>query len=173
MSRYVGLIIVILVVTALLVGCGGQIDDYSAASSISRNGFARDAEEIKELEGQEVALWGFVDHANMYGDQDVKEILQDWWSGEGPSATAWRFDLKAKEDDQAGQSFAVYVPNDQGRDDLLRTFLADARAQKPTKVFVKGRLFAFHAATNASSLTGLYLEVQSSDDILLELPDGK
>ena len=172
MNRYVGLVIM-LVVTAFLVGCSEQIGDYVAASSITENGFARDAEEMKELEGQEVALWGFVEHANMYGDQDVKEILQDWWSGEGTSATAWRFDLKAKEDDQTGQSFAVYVPNDQGRDELLRTFLADARAQKPTKVFVKGRLFTFDAAANASLLTGLYLEAQSSDDILLELPDGK
>ena len=173
MNRYVGLIIVILVVTALLVGCGGQIGNYTAASSISENGFARDEKHVRELEDQVVQIWGFVDRANMYGDEGAQEILGEWWGGEGPSATTWRFNLKAREDDEAGQSFAVHVPNDEGRDDLLRAFVADARAQEPTRVFVKGRIFTFDAPANAVSRTGLYMELQSSHDILLEAPEDK
>ena len=171
MNKYLSLIL--LVVTTFLVGCSEQIGDYMAASSISKDGFARDGKELREIHGQEVKLWGFIDHSNMYGDEGVKEILEDWWSGEGPSATTWRFNLKAKEDDGAGHSFAVHVPNDQGRDDLLRAFLADARAQTPTKVYVKGRIFTFDAPTNVAGRTGLYLELQSSQDILLELPEEK
>ncbi len=49
-----------------------------------------------------------------------KLILGDWWSGEGPDATTWRFNLKAEADDEVGHSFPVHVPNDPGRDDLLR-----------------------------------------------------
>jgi hypothetical protein len=169
MNKYLSLI-TILIVTAFLAGCNGQIGDYMAASSISRGGFARDEKQMRELDGQEVKLWGFVDHSNMYGDESAKGILEDWWSGEGPSAAAWRFNLKAREDDEAGHSFAVHVPNDQGRDDLLKVFLADARAQRPTKVFVEGRIFTFDAPANAIPRTGLYMELQSSDSILLEPP---
>jgi hypothetical protein len=172
MNRYVGLVIM-LVVATFLVGCSEEIGDYTAASSISENGFARDEKQVRELDGQEVQIWGFVDHANMYGDEGAKEILEDWWSGDGPSATTWRFNLKAREDDEAGHSFAVHVPNDEGRDDLLKLFLADARAQKPTQVFLKGTIFTFDAPTDAMLLTGLYMELQSSHDILLEPPEER
>jgi hypothetical protein len=167
MNKYLSLII-ILIVTAFLAGCNQQIGDYTVASSISENGFARDETEMLEVEGQEVKIWGFVDHANMYGDEGAKGILEEWWSGDGPSATTWRFNLKAREDDEAGQSFPVHVPNDEGRDDLLKAFAADARAQKPTKVFVKGKIFRFDAPTNVIPRTGLYMELESSYDILLE-----
>jgi hypothetical protein len=169
MNRYLGGLIVL--VTLYLAGCGGQTGDYVAASSISRNGFARDAEQMRKLDGQEVKLWGFVDHGNLYGDAGAKAILGDWWSGEGPTATTWRFNLKASEDDETGQSFAVDIPNDQRRDALLRTFVADAGAGKPTKVFLKGRLFTFDAPTNAAALTGLRMELGSSQDILFDLPE--
>ena len=172
MNRYVGLVI-ILVVTTFLVGCGGQIGDYIAGSSISENGFAKDAKHVRELEGQAVQIWGFVDYANMYGDEGAQEIIGEWWGGEGPSATSWRFNLKAREDDEAGPSFAVHVPNGEGRDDLLQAFVADARAREPTKVFVKGRIFTFDAPANAILLTGLYMELQSARDILLEPPEER
>jgi hypothetical protein len=172
MNRYVGLVIM-LVVATFLVGCSEQIGEYTAASSISENGFARDEKQVRELDGQEVQIWGFVDQSNIYGDEGAEVILGDWWSGVGPSATTWRFNLKAREDDEAGQSFSVYVPNDEGRDDLLKAFVADARAQNATRVFVKGRIFTFDAPTNATPLTGLYMELQSSHDILLEPPEER
>jgi hypothetical protein len=162
-----------LVVTVFLAGCSRQLGDYTAASSISRNGFARDGEQMRKLDGQEIKVWGFVDHDNLYGDEGAKEILGDWWSGEGLSPTTWRFDLKAKADDESGHSFSVHVPNDPGRDDLLKAFVADARAGKPTRVFATGRIFTFDAPTNVAPLTGLYMELQSSDDILLEIPEEK
>jgi hypothetical protein len=171
MMKYFSLIM--LVVTLLLAGCSQQVGDYVAASSISRNGFARDGEAMRKMDGQEVKIWGFVDHDNLYGDEGAKEILGDRWSGEGLSPTTWRFDLKAKADDEAGHSFSVYVPNDPGRDDHLKAFVADARAGKPTRVFVTGRIFTFDAPTNITPLTGLYMELQSSDDILLEVPEEK
>ncbi len=123
--------------------------DYLPASAISQNGFAKDAAAQHTADGKEIKLWGFVDHANLYGDADTQEILGEWWSGDGPSATSWRFNLMAHADDQAGQSFAVHVPNDEGRDELLRNFLADAKAQRPTKVFVTGRLFTFDAPSQS------------------------
>lgn len=168
MSKYSVLMMLILILC--LVGCKSQIGDYMAASSISKDGFARDEQQISELQGKDIKLWGFVDHSNLYGDEGTKAILEDWWSGYGPDTSTWRFNLKAAENDEAGQSFPVYVTNDQGRDDLLRLFLADARAQKPTKVFVTGRIYPFDAPTNVASLSGFYMEVQSSDDIQLEPP---
>ena len=168
MNKYLGLILIIAGV--LLAGCRAQNGDYIAASLLNKDGFARNGAEARKLHGQEVKLWGFVDHGNLYGDAGAKAILGDQWSGDGPNAATWRFNLAAKADDEVGHSFAVNVPNDEGRDDLLRVFLADASASKPTRVFLKGKLFAFDAPTNAALLTGLSLDLQSSRDILFELP---
>ena len=171
MTRY--LILAGLVASLLLAGCNGQVGDYTAASSISKGGFARNGEELRALADQEVKLWGFVDHSNMYGDEGAKAILGDWWSGAGPDATTWRFNLKARAGDAAGKSFAVYVQNDEGRDELLRRFVEDASAGRPTRVFLTGRIVIFDAPTNNATLTGLTLELQSSDDVLLALPEVK
>jgi hypothetical protein len=126
MNRYLG--IIPLVIASLLIGCDGRIGDHLVASSISENGFARDAKEILEARGRKIKLWGFVDHGNIYGDVGAKKILGDWWSGDGPDAATRRFDLKAREDHEVGHSLAVHVPNDSGRDGLLTVLLADARA---------------------------------------------
>ncbi len=155
-----------------LFGCNETIDGYTAASSITNKGFARTGGDLQPIQEQEIKVWGFVDHSNIYGDEAAKQILGDWWSGDGPTANTWRFNVMAKANDQ-GRSFAVYVPNDQGRDELLRAFLADANAHRPTQVFVTGKLLTFTAPTNTVTLTGLYLEVPSSRDILLEPPSAK
>jgi hypothetical protein len=156
---------------ALSFGCNDQTGDYSAASSISEKGFARDVVEMQRVHGQEIKIWGLVDYSNLYGNHDAKTILGDWWSGDGPSPTTWRFNLKAGQGDEAGDSFPVLVPNDQGRDELLGVFVANARAEKPTKVYVKGKVFTFDAPTNVRDFTGLYIELQSSQDIRLGLPE--
>ena len=148
-----------------LAGCCERIDGYMAAASISVNGFARDGIESRTASGQEIRIWGFVDHHNLYGDEGARAILGTWWSGAGPDATSWRFNLKIRAGDAAGYSFPVYVPNDPGRSALLRVMLEDANARRPTKVFVKGRLFTFDAPTNLTTRVGLYMELQSSQDI--------
>ena len=156
--------VIILFALILPTGCNEQVGDYVAASSISTDGFARQAVQIAD--GQVVTLWGYVDHSNLYGNAGTQEILADWWSGPGPDDDTWRFNLKAEADDEAGHSFPVHVPNDAGRDALLRAFLADARTQQPTRVFVTGRLFTFDAPGNVTTRTGLFLEAASSADIL-------
>ena len=50
----------------------------------------------------------------------------------------------------------------------LLAFVADAQAGRPSKVFVSGRLATFDAPSSDRVRTGLIMEVQSSDDILLE-----
>lgn len=169
-NRFLGLIM--LIGAFALAGCIGQTGDFMPASAISRDGFARDGAAMRALDGQVVKLWGFVDSANLYGDAGAQEILGDWWSGPGPDDATWRFNLKGNADDAVGHSFPVHVPNDPGRDDLLERFVADARAQQPTKVFVTGKLFTFDAPANIAARTGLTMELASSADILLDAPEG-
>lgn len=158
----------ILLMCAILVsGCIRAIDGYMPASAISQNGFARSDAAVRALTGQTVQIWGYVDHGNLYGDDAAQVILGDWWGGPGPDADTWRFDLKAGADAATGQSFAVHVTNDEGRDVLLARFAKDAAAQTPTRAFVTGRLITFDAPLNAMTRTGLRLEVQSSSDVLL------
>ena len=167
MNRHLNLIM--LLITTSLVGCDGRIGNYVAASSISTNGFARNDNGLRNADGQTIQIWGFVDHRNMYGNDGAKKILEEWWSGDG-SSTSWSFNLKGEEHDEPGHSFAVHVPNDQGRDGLLRVFLKDARERRPTKVFLKGKIFTFDAPMNFGVGTGLNMELQSSRDVLLEPP---
>jgi hypothetical protein len=155
----------ILIASLFVAACQEQVGDYVAASAISSNGFAIDDEQARALDGQEIKLWGYVDHGNLYGDDSARAILEDWWSGDGPDATTWRFNLKGNAGDEVGKSFAVHVANDAGRDELLRRFVADARAQQPTKVYVTGRLTTFEAPSGDRVRTGLMLDVQSSSDI--------
>ena len=76
-----------LAVGLLLAACQQQVGDYVAASSLSRNGFARDGAALREADGHVVKLWGYVDHGNLYGDAGAQAILGDWWSGEGLEAS--------------------------------------------------------------------------------------
>ena len=163
-----------MLVAILLVvsGCREPADGYRPAAEVARNGFLIDRPAGAEAAPREVRLWGFVDHGNLYGNDDAKRLLGEWWGGDGPDARSWRFDLKGAAEDAVGQSFPVHVPNDAGRDDLLRRFVADARAKRPTKVFVTGTLVTFRAPTQAVELTGLYLQLRSSQDVRLDPARG-
>jgi hypothetical protein len=167
--------IIILVIGASLVlvnGCTHRIGNYVAASSISKNGYARNGKLIHKINGSEIKVWGYVDHGNIFAD-GADEISADWISGSGPSPTTWRFGLKAKPNDATGASFMVSLPNDKDRDKLLRAFITDAKTGKPTKVFIKGKIFTFDAPINFTTITGLKMEVKSTNDILLEPPNEK
>lgn len=160
-------VLVLLVAALWIVGCNEEVDGIIPVKEIARNGFLIDDQAIVDLSGQQVRFLGYVDHGNLYGDSSARKILGEWWAGEGPDAGTWRFNLKADADDATGHSFAVHVPNDEGRDALLKLFVADAREQRPTRVFLKGKLLTFDAPTQISGLTGLYLEVSSSQEIQL------
>ena len=162
--------VTLVVVTALLSACDAQIAGYTAASTITKGGFVRSGVQTPMVHGGEIKVWGFVDHGNLYGDEGAKRILAEWWGGEGPSAASWRFNLKARPGDETGESFAVHVRNDSGRAALLDAFVADARLRRPTKVFLQGRVFSFDAPTAGATLTGLHIEVLSSQDIRLATP---
>lgn len=162
-----------LVLAAVLAGCGGRIGDYAPASSLSDGGFARDVATVRRLEGREIAVWGYVDAANLYADPATRLILGEWWSGDGPDGQTWRFNLAAQDDDPAGRSFAVTVRNDPGRDPLLARMVADARAGRPTRVFLRGRLFTFDAPANLGRRLGLSMVVDSSAAVRLEPTGGR
>ena len=151
----------------LMAGCGGQSGDYVPAATLTEHGWARDADALRLREGQVVRVSGFVDHGNLYGDESARKILGGAWSGNGPRPGTWRFNLKAHASDGTGESFAVHVQDDAGRDALLQRFAEDAAAGRATPVRVAGRLHTFPAPGNLSSRTGLVLEVASSADVRL------
>lgn len=153
----------------VISGCQQSSSGYVPARSISKAGLARNPGQIGKIEGKEIKIWGFIDHGNLYGNDDVRAILQEWWSGYGPDEATWRFNLKAKESDKYGHSFSVLVPNDAWRNSILETFVKDARAFRSTKVYLKGRIHTFDMPTNFSNLTGLYLKLDSSRDILFTI----
>lgn len=147
--------------------CNPAKGDYLPAAALSRSGFVRPGVGAEDLQGREIRVWGFVDHGNLYADAAAREILGEWWSGEGPAPGSWRFNLKAAADDPVGASFAVHILDDLLRDDLLRVFVADARGGRATRVYLEGKLDLFDAPTGGARLTGLRLELGSSRAIRL------
>jgi uncharacterized protein len=145
--------------------CSAPLPGYIPASSISKAGFVSDQGKVETLLGRKTRLWGFVDYQNLYGDDEAKRVLGDWWSGYSPDPATWQFKLKANADDPAGQSFTVQVPNDLLRDDLLRLFAQNASAGRPTQVHLAGVISTFPAPANAATLLGLSMELESSWDI--------
>jgi len=159
-----------LVIGASLAACADRPAEVLPASAISVRGFAAAGFDAPAGVARAIAIRGYVDHANLYGDAGAKAILGEWWSGDGPDAATWRFNLKARAGDGAGQSFAVHVRNGAGRDALLRALVADARGGRPTPVVVRGTVFTFDAPMNVVSRRGLWMQVESSRDV--RLPDS-
>ncbi len=160
MTRLGTLMIIFIMSLSVVImsGCHQQIGSYVAASSFSKNGFARNRKQMIRAHGTEINTWGFVDYSN---------IFADGVDGSHSHPTRWRFDLKAKPDDDAGSSFSIYLPKDDGRYRLLNTFIENEKKGRPTRVFVKGKIFTFDAPINFYLLTGLYMEVRSTLDIRL------
>jgi len=50
---------------------------------MARGGFVTDQGALAEMDGRAVRLRGFVDHGNLYGDEDAKRVLGECWSGKG------------------------------------------------------------------------------------------
>jgi hypothetical protein len=161
---------VLLLVTLTIAACDARHGDYLPAASLVEDGFVRRLPTGDALDARRIKLWGFVDHLNIYADGGTRDVLGQWWAGEGPAPDTWRFDLKAEEDARVGQSFAVHVPNDPGRDAVLAAFARDARAGRPTKVFLHGIVHTFAAPMNLNTRTGLYLVLDSSADVLMQAP---
>ncbi|MGB5833606.1 MAG: hypothetical protein WBG92_16655, partial [Thiohalocapsa sp.] len=83
------------------------------------------------------------------------------------------FDLLGRPDAAPGRGVPVLVPNDSGRDALLRTFSEDAGAGRATRVCARGRLVGTPAPTNLRTLTALSLRARSSGDIWLASGIGR
>lgn len=156
------------VVVASCAACADRApQEVVPASAISVHGFAAHGFDVRADTGRALTLRGYVDHANLYGDAGAKAILGAWWSGDGPDPATWRFNLKAHAEDGAGRSFAVHVASDTGRDELLRTMAADARAGRPTPVVVRGTVTTFAAPLDMMTRRGLLMTVASSRDVRL------
>ena len=149
--------LLIAIVVVVLVGCGHKsIGGYVSASSFSKKGFAKSHKQALALRGKILKVWGYVDGSNVFPEE--------WMDNQ---TGKWRFHLKAKPSDHTGQSFAIHIPVDDGHDKLVALFKANDLAHKPTRVFVTGKISTFDAPMNFVRKTGLYMEVNSSKDILL------
>jgi predicted small lipoprotein YifL len=61
----------VLAAALALAGCGERVGEYLPVSAIARGGFVGDDRTVAEVHGQDVRLWGFVDHGNLYGDAEA------------------------------------------------------------------------------------------------------
>ena len=153
-------VLLILIVPLFLGGCKDKpIGGYVPASSFSKKGFAKNREQVLALRGKVLKVWGYVDGGNVFP--------KDWGDNQPGK---WRFKLKAKPSDDVGQSFSIHIPVDDRHDELVALFEATDFADKPTRVFVTGKLSTFDAPMNFVRKTGLIMDVNSSIDIFLKAP---
>ena len=165
--------VLMLALVVYLAACDRRVSDCEPIGVLASSGFARSAGVPPGGSAREVCVWGYVDRGNLYGDPSVRRLLGDWWSGPAPTANTWRFDLLGQPDDAPGRGVAVHVPNDSGRDALLRGFAADADGGRATRVCARGRLIGTPAPTNLRTLTALSLRARSSGDIWLASGSGR
>jgi len=135
---------------------------YIPASSINKNGFAINRKQMKALDGRVVKVFGYVDYSNVFRDSR---------DGRGVHRKEWRFNLKADVSAETGESFAVRVVKDGGRGKILKVIDENNAAGRPTKIYVKGNVFTHDCPSNIALLTGLHMEVQSSDDLRFKNPE--
>ncbi len=153
-------VLLILIVPLFLGGCKDKpIGGYVPASSFSKKGFAKNREQVLALRGKVLKVWGYVDGGNVFP--------KDWGDNQPGK---WRFKLKAKPSDDVGQSFSIHIPVDDRHDELVALFEATDFPDKPTRVFVTGKLSTFDAPMNFVRKTGLIMDVNSSIDIFLKAP---
>ena len=153
-------VLLILIVPLFLGGCKDKpIGGYVPASSFSKKGFAKNREQVLALRRKVLKVWGYVDGGNVFP--------KDWGDNQPGK---WRFKLKAKPSDDVGQSFSIHIPVDDRHDELVALFEATDFADKPTRVFVTGKLSTFDAPMNFVRKTGLIMDVNSSIDIFLKAP---
>jgi hypothetical protein len=156
----VSLFLIILTLLPLLGGClDKSVSGYIPASSFSKKGFAKNREQALANGGKVIKVWGYVDGDNVFSKE---------WEDDSPEK--WSFHLKAKPWDDVGQSFPIHIPVDDGHDELMALFVANDLMDKPIRVFVTGRISTFDAPMNFVFKTGLYMELNSSKDILLKKP---
>lgn len=154
---------------ALMAGCDRSSYDYLPASSISEDGFARDAEAMRAADGTEIRVWGFVDYANV--DYGVVPTPSAARSPGAEAALTWSFNLKANEDDPPGHSFRVVVPEDAAAGDLKERLMEAEHSGRSVRAFATGRIRTFEAPANFQRYTGFYLVVPRSQAVSLEQPD--
>ena len=164
--------VLMLALVVYLAACDRRINDCELIGALARSGFARAAGAPLGGSGRDVCVWGYVDRGNLYGDPAGRRLLGDWWSGPAPTVNTWRFDLLGQPDDAPGRGVAVHVPNDSGRDALLRGFAADADAGRTTRISARGRLVGTPAPTKLRTLALLSLRPGSSSDIWLASDSG-
>ena len=109
-----------------------------------------------------------MDYANVYCKDADPQVPSDWDFTPGPREQSWRFDLKAKKDDDVGESFPVYVPKTKNSGQFFLKLAENERKDIPTRVLVEGKLLTFDAPLNFVTLTGIYMEVDSLDKVVID-----
>jgi hypothetical protein len=151
-----------------MAGCDRSSYDHLPASSISKDGFARDGEAMRAANGTEIRVWGFVDYANV--DYGVVPAPADARLPGAAAALTWSFNLKAKENDAPGHSFRVVVPEDEAAGNLKQKLVEAGRSGRPVRAYVTGSIRTFEAPANLRRYTGFYLVVPRSQAVSLGRP---
>ena len=146
------LFLMILIAPLFLGGCVDKsMGGYVPASSFSKQDFAKNRAEVLAHRGKVLTVWGYVDGGTVFPKH---------WGDNQPGT--WRFKLKAKHWDDMGQSFSINIPVDDRHDERVALFEATDFGDKPTSVFVTGKLSTFDAPLKLVRKTGLLMALNSS-----------
>lgn len=122
---------------------------YQAASALVREGFLKKSVKAAELDGQKVALWGYLDGGNIFEDSEQTNY--------------WSFKVKANADDAIGESFSVLVPKSPGYLQSIANLRAFNSGDQAPIVLLLGTARTFAAPTNTNRLTGLVVELPEAN----------
>lgn len=153
----------------LLLGCQPVLpvkNGYTSVSQITKNGFARDKNDIRKLEGKEVKIWGYLDTHNISLRENIIKNQPSWWS-ETPMDSNAYFDLKSYISNESIGSIRVYVGRDSKKYKEIFKKFRDAK-ESETIVYVIGKIHTFEAPMNFNTSVGVTIKVNSPSGISIE-----
>jgi len=152
----------------LLSGCIRQLpetDGHMALANLVKRGYARDKEYIRNQEGSEIRIWGYVDHANIsLSEGTIENKPLDWTILKNDGGSY--FDLKARLNDDAGESIRIRIIGSEEQYKEVFKKLRDMRTVNPqTPALVTGIMRTFEAPTNTGLLIGVSIDLESPENI--------
>ena len=170
--KYKALCVAALSLLLLLAGCQPprpDSDGYFPLSVLSKRGFARDEDYLRNLDGQVIRVKGFLDFDNIAVYPELLDRPADGWDVPRDGELS-HFNLKARVSDEPGESVRVWFTGDRDRLLLLISRLRDIVEQdrRAAVIRVQARVQTFDAPMNFTRALGFVLWVDSPQWILVD-----
>jgi hypothetical protein len=143
------------------------IDGYTALADISSGAYVSDKDYIRQREGKQLQVWGYLDFSNISLNKNSIKKQPTWWDEPRDGGKSY-FSLKSYKNNDSGESIRITINTDINQYSDIFTTLRDMKedtAENHIIILVKGIVRSYTTRFNFNSAMTLTIEVNSPDDI--------